>query len=304
MGDYSYIDILINAALAIIMLGIGLSLTLVDFKNIFVHPRSLITALSVQLLIIPAIAFGIAALSGLPPDMKVGIVIVSVCASGASSNLITHLFKGNVALAISMTTINSLITLVSVPLMVNLALVAFLGVQKEISLPFGETVIQIFIVTILPASIGILVRKFREKLAKSLERPLKIILPLLLLTVFSIKIFVGESSGGTGISFSETLYLLLPLIVLNIAAMSAGFFSGRLIRLPFRDQFTVSIEVGLHNTALALLISGTILQNADMEKPAVVYAMFSFFTAILFVLLIKWLFGKNKETPATPDQQT
>ncbi len=298
MGDYSYIDILINAVLAIIMLGIGLSLTMKDFRNIFIHPRSLFTALGAQLLIVPVIAFLIAALSGLSAPMKVGIVIVSVCASGASSNLISHLLKGNVALAISMTTINSLITLVSVPLMVNLALLTFLGVQKEISLPFWETVFQIFIVTILPAFLGIFIRRYKAGLAISLEKPLKFILPAMLATVFTIKVFLGESSGGTGISLNETLYLFPPLIILNVLAMSAGFFSGRIMRIPFHDQYTISIEVGLHNTALALLISGTILQNAEMEKPAVVYAMFSFFTAILFVLAIKKIFSsKEKKTP-------
>ncbi len=294
MGSYSYIDILINVVLAIIMLGIGLSLTMGDFKNIFLHPRSLFTALGIQVFIVPAIAFTIARLSPLSDEMRVGLVIVSVCASGASSNLITHLFKGNVALAISMTTINSFITLLSVPLIVNLALIVFLGKQQQIALPFWETVFQIFIVTILPASLGVLIRHNKERFAKALEKPLKFVLPLLLGTVFSIKIFLGESSGGTGISLDETLYIFGPMIALNLLAMSAGFFGGKLMHIPFSDQFTISIEVGLHNTALALLISGSILQNNNMEKPAVVYAMFSFFSAILFVLLIKWVFGPKK----------
>jgi BASS family bile acid:Na+ symporter len=296
MGGYSFVDVLINLVLAVIMLGIGLSLTPRDFRNIFVRPKSLLTALGIQLFIVPFFAFLIAALSGLPEPMKVGLVIVSLCASGASSNLITHLFKGNVALAISMTTINSLITLLSIPLLVNLALYIFLGVHREIRLPFWETMLQIFLVTIIPATIGVIIRKWKEKLALALERPLKIILPILLATVFTIKIFVGESYGGSGISFQEVLLLILPLFILNLLAMTSGFFGGRLLRLPFRDQFTISIEVGLHNTALALLISGTILQNTDMEKPALVYAMFSFFTAILFVALIKAIFRPNKNS--------
>lgn len=295
MDSYSYIDILINVVLAIIMLGIGLSLTMGDFKNIFLHPRSLFTALGIQVFIVPAIAFTIARMSPLSDEMRVGMVIVSVCASGASSNLVTHLFKGNVALAISMTTINSFITLLSVPLIVNLALIVFMGKQQEITLPFWETVLQIFIVTIIPATIGVFIRHHKEGIAKALEKPLKYILPLMLATVFSIKIFVGESSGGTGISMSETLMIFTPMIILNFLAMAAGFFGGRIMHIPFKDQFTISIEVGLHNTALALLISGAILQNNNMQKPAVVYAMFSFFTAILFVLLIKWIFEKKSK---------
>jgi bile acid:Na+ symporter, BASS family len=290
MSSYFYIDILINSVLATIMLGIGLSLTPADFRNIFLHPRSLLSALGIQVFIVPAIAFWIAAVSGLPDEAKVGIVIVSVCASGASSNLITHLLKGNVALAISMTTLNSLITLVSVPLVVNLSLMVFMGRLADIQLPFWETVLKIFLITILPAAMGVLIRRLKESLAKALERPLKFILPLMLAAVFTLKIFLGTEHGGTGISFYETAVLLPFLLLLNVLAMSAGFFGGRILRIPFRDQFTISIEVGLHNTALALLISGAILHNPGMQKPAVVYAMFSFFSAIGFVLLIKWMF--------------
>jgi len=304
MGDYSYIDLMINLVLALIMLGIGLSLTMNDFKNIFLHPKSLFTALGTQVFVIPAIAFLIAYFSPLPPEMKVGMVIVSICASGASSNLITHLFKGNVALAISMTSINSFITLLSVPLIANLALVVFLGEKHKIELPYGETILQIFIITILPALLGVWIRHHKEKIAKGLEKPLKFILPLMLATVFTLKIFLDKSSGGTGISMDETLMIFTPMIILNVMAMLAGFFVGRLLLLPFRDQYTISIEVGLHNTALALLISGTILQNNNMQKPALVYAMFSFFTAILFVMVIKWLFKKSGQpTPTNNSSQ-
>jgi bile acid:Na+ symporter, BASS family len=300
MDSFSALDIVINAVLALIMLGLGLSLTPQDFRNLFFRPRSLLTALVVQLFIVPGIAFFIAAISGLPNEVKVGMVIVSVCASGASSNLITHLLKGNLALAVSMTTINSIITLGTIPLIVNLALVTFMGRHAEINLPFGQTIIQIFIVTLIPASIGILIRYVKERVAHLLERPLKFILPVLLAASFTLKIFLGENSGGTGITFTEVINIIPFLFLLNVIAMTAGFFSGRAMRLPFRDQYSISVEVGLHNTALALVIAGSILNSPDMEKPAVIYAMFSFFSAVGFVLLIKYLYGK-KNTPVNED---
>ncbi len=287
---YNFIDILINLVLALIMLGIGLSLRISNFKGIFMHPRSLITALTVQLFIIPIIAFCIAWISALTDSEKVGIVIVSLCASGASSNLITHLFKGNVPLAISMTTINSFITLISIPLMTNLALYFFMGVGKDIRLPVLETILQIFMITIVPACIGIIIRMKKERLALKTERPLKFILPVLLALVFTLKIFLGKTSGGTGITLTETLQIIPFMLLLNFMAMFAGFLIARLIKLSFSDQFTIAIEVGLHNTALALLIAGTILRDVAMEKPAVVYAMFSFFTVVLFVYFIKLVF--------------
>ncbi|MEI6852046.1 MAG: bile acid:sodium symporter family protein [Bacteroidota bacterium] len=285
--SYSIADILINVVLAMIMLGIGLSLTFADFKKIFNQPRPLIIALSVQLFIIPIIAFGIATVSNLSNAEKVGVVLVSLCASGASSNLVTHLFKGNVALAISMTTINSFLTLVSIPLLTNLSLSLFMHIETEVRLPVPETILQIFIVTIVPAVVGVYIRRVKESFAIKLEKPLKYVLTLLLAFVFTIKIFFGESSGGTGISFAETIRILPFMLLLNVLAMASGLFFAKILKLSFIDQFTISIEVGLHNTALALLIGGTILNMPEVEKPAVVYAMFSFFTAVIFVYLVK-----------------
>jgi BASS family bile acid:Na+ symporter len=294
LSFYSLADILINVVLAMIMLGIGLSLTFSDFKNIFNHPRSLIIALSVQLFIVPLIAFGIALISGLSDAEKVGVVLVSLCASGASSNLVTHLFRGNVALAISMTTLNCFITLLTIPILTNVALKIFMGIETEVHLPVGETILQIFIITIVPAVIGVYIRRMKENIAIKLEKPLKYVLTLLLAFVFTIKIFFGEASGGTGISFAETIHILPFMLMLNVLAMVSGLYFAKILKLSFIDQFTISIEVGLHNTALALLIGGTILNMPEIEKPAVVYAMFSFFTAVIFVYLVKRFTKKTR----------
>lgn len=304
-SSYSVIDILISLVLALIMMGIGLSLTFNDFKKIFNQPRALIIALSVQLFIIPVIAYGIAAISGLSAAEKVGVVIVSLCASGASSNLLTHLFRGNVALAISMTTINSFITLLSIPLLSNAALYIFMGVDKEIHLPVLEAILQIFVITILPAAIGVYMRRIHEIAARNLEKPLKYILTILLALVFAIKIFFDEKSGGTGISLNETFHILPYMLLLNFMAMVSGLLIAKYGKLIFTDQFTISIEVGVHNTTLALLIAGTILKSPEMEKPAVVYAMFSFFTAVLFVILVKKIHSlrKSKKNPGRSRDQ-
>ncbi|MFH0896411.1 MAG: bile acid:sodium symporter [Bacteroidota bacterium] len=289
-----FTDILINATLAIIMLGVGMSLTTKEFKRLLQNPKGLVVALSTQLFLVPALAFLLAYYSGLAPAMQVGMVIVSACASGASSNLVTHLFRGNVALAISMTTLNSLITLISLPAVSNLALWFFMKTDAGIKLPFLHTMIQIFLVTLLPATVGMFIRYIRPAFAIGLDKPLRYLLPVLLAIVFTIKIFGGTKSGGTGIT-SFDIYNVIPwMLALNIGAMLIGFITGKLLQLEFRDRYTISIEVGLHNTALALVIAGTILHNSEMEKPAVVYAMFSFFTAIGFVFVIKkWFNLKN-----------
>ena len=287
MEGYDLSDFVVTGTLALIMAGIGLSLTGADFKNIFLRPKAIITALSVQLVLVPILAFSIASVSGLSEETKVGIVIIAACASGATSNLVTHLFRGNVALAISMTTINSLVTVLWVPFVIKIALWTFMRTIAEISLPFFETVLQIFIVILIPATVGMLIRAIRQDLALKLEKPLKFILPALLAFVFSIKLFGGENMGGSGMTFWEGIKIFPWCLLLNIMAMFAGFLTARLIKLTFRNQFTVAIEVGLHNTTLAFLIAGALLHSTEMEKPAIVYAMFSFFTAVVFVYLLK-----------------
>jgi bile acid:Na+ symporter, BASS family len=287
MVNYHFVDIMVNVVLAIIMFGLGLSLTLHDFKQILLYPKAIVICLSIQIIIIPLIAFCIAFFSGLSPEQKVGIVLVSACASGASSNLITHLVRGNVALAISMTTLNSFITLLSLPFIVSLALHLFLGKESEIALPVAETILQIFLVTIVPASFGIYIRNIYTRFAIGMEKPLKIIMPVLLGLVFTIKIFGRESQGGSGITFSEAINLVPYVLLLNVLAMLAGYYISKLMKLKFRNQYTIAIEVGLHNTALALLVAGSILKIPEMEKPALVYAMLTFFTAILFIYIVK-----------------
>jgi bile acid:Na+ symporter, BASS family len=271
-------------------LGVGLSLTFADFKNIFLNPKAILIGLSTQIFIIPLIAFTIASLYNVSPEQKVGIVLVSTCASGASSNLITHLVKGNVALAISMTTINSFLTLVTLPFIVNIALDHFLHSSTTIDLPYFETIVQIFLVTIAPASVGVIIRRLNVRFAEIMEKPLKIILPLLLLGVFTIKFLASKNYGGSGITHHELFVLFPPMLILNILAMLAGYLVAKLCKLKFKNQFTIAIEVGLHNTALALVVAGTIIRSSEMEKPALVYALFTIFSALLFIYALK---GKN-----------
>ncbi len=283
-------DILINSVLAFIMFGVGLSLTVNDFKNILVYPKAIITGLCVQIFVIPLIAFIIASLSDISQEQKVGVILVASCASGASSNLITHLVKGNVALAISMTTINSFLTLVSLPFTVNIALYVYLHTSTEIELPYLQTILQIFMVTLFPASIGVIIRRINIGFAQKMEKPLKIILPAVLFLVFAIKFLAAKEYGGSGITGQELIKLFPSMLILNILAMIIGFLVAKMIKLQFNNQFTIAIEVGLHNTALALLVAGTIIRSQEMEKPALVYAIFTIFSALLFIYAIK---GKN-----------
>jgi BASS family bile acid:Na+ symporter len=282
------INRLLNVVLALIMGGLGLSLTRDDFRHLYARPRALSVGLAAQVLLLPLIAYALVQSGEISPGLKVGIMILSVCPGGITSNLISYFLKGNVALAISLTVANAVLTLFSIPFLVNLFLIHFMQGGKEFQLPFWEVMYEITVVTVLPASLGLLLRSRLPALAKKIEKPMNLASTALLALVFMLKIFSKEDSGGAGLSWNDVVVLMPYVMLLNFLSMFGGFFAGTLFALPFKDKITISVEVGLHNTALALLIAGNILHNHEMEKPALVYAISSFF----ITFAVAWLLGR------------
>lgn len=287
ISSYTYIDLLISAVLSLMMIGIGLSLTPASFKNIFTEPKSLIIGLVIQMIALPIIAFLITLFSGLPMSVRIGLIILAACPGGTTAGIITFFFKGNVALAITFAAVNSLLTLFSIPFIVNLSLKYYYGQTAEIQLPYLETIIQIFSVTILPAAIGVLIRIYKPFFAASIQQSLRYIMLLALAAVFIIKFFAGEHSGGTGITMNEIIQISPYALLLNVVCFLFGYVIGLSTKLGAANSYTIAIEAAVHNTTLAFLVAGTILQNQDMVKPSLIYAMFSFWTALLFSYAIK-----------------
>lgn len=302
MIEYNFVDILISSVLSLIMFGIGLSLTFKNFKNILLYPKSVLTGLTAQMIALPIIAFLFALFSDLRPELKVGLIILSVCPGGTTSNFITYLLNGNTALSVSMTTINSFLTLFSIPFIVNIALIYFLGSGTEFNLPYLETILQIFFITIIPALIGVFINVKFPTLANKLNLQINIqfgilkkmkfnfiksITIILLGIVFAIKLFASESSGGAGLTKDDFIQLLPIGLLFNLSGLLFGYIISLLLKLKDYTPMTIGIEVGLQNTTLAFLVAGTLLQNPEMQKPALVYAFFSFWTAIIFGLVTK-----------------
>ncbi len=282
------INILLNVVLGMIMFGLGLSLTKEDFKHLFDQPRALSIGLASQMLLLPLLAWILAKQSDLSAEMQVGIMILSVCPGGITSNLVSYYVKGNVALAISLTVCNALLSLFTIPIMVNIFLQHFMHSGRMIELPFWGTLFDIFIVTVMPAMLGMLARHQFGKYAIKMEKSLNVILPILLLMVFAFKFLAGSDKGGTAMTSHDLRILSFWMIALNIGSMITGYVAGALGKLSFKNRITIAVEVGLHNTALALLIAGDKLEIPIMEKPALVYALYSF--AITF--LVAWALMK------------
>jgi len=273
--------------LAIITLGMGLSLTDKDFRNIFLHPKAVIIGLCSQMILLPLIAWLIARSIDIDPIFKVGLMIIAACPGGATSNLITYLLRGNVALSISMTALNSILTLITIPLVVHLSLTAFIHEDTAIQLPVGMTIIKVFLITIVPAFAGTRIRKNFPDFSMKLERPLRVVLPLLLMVIYAGVIFIDQGTGAA--TRSDFIEIFPHALMLNILAMVSGFLVARVFRLRVINQFTISIEVGLQNSALAIFVAASLLKSNDMALVPVVYGSFSFFSTLLFGWSVKKL---------------
>ncbi len=285
---FANIDHLIDLVLALITMSLGLNLTKKDFTNILVSPGSLSIGLVSQMILHPLSALALMLLSDFSPEVKVGFIIISLCPGGVTSNLISFLLKGNVALSISLTVVNGLLCMITLPILVNVTLDLFIHKTTVIELPLLNTILHIALVTVVPAIVGVMIRGRLPQIAEKMRPVLSYLLPALLLLIFSIKIFAPVDQGGIHLSQQELWKMGIWVLYLNLAGMVLGFLLGSAFRTSLQNKVTIMVEVGLQNTALALLIAGNILKNNEMQKPAMVYAILTFFSTLVFAWIIKY----------------
>ncbi|HAF29797.1 MAG TPA: hypothetical protein DCG75_12195 [Bacteroidales bacterium] len=284
---------LLPLSLTIIMMGMGLSLEKRDFSNIIRFPRPALTGIISQVFILPLVVFLLFGFTNLSPFVKVGFVLITACAGGSATNVITHLLKGNLALSISLTAINSLIVLITLPLIVNLALILFIGDERTVQLNVYSTIINIFLTIIIPTFVGMVIRNYFFRFAIKAQKPLRIILPLILFAVFFVMIFLKDNDSHDGIK--DYLYLVPWALLLNFVSMLIVYIFSRSMSLGGRDNFTISIEVGLKNSIVGIYVAETLLNNYEMAMVSVVYGSITFFSTLLFGYLAKrielWGYG-------------
>ena len=274
------------------MFGVGLSLSLSEFTIIVRRPRAFLSALGAQMLGLPLIAFTLGLLTPLSPEIKVGLIILAASPGGATSGFLTYLWKGNVALSLSLTAVNSFLTLFSIPIVVNFGLRVYMGRSTDLHLPFWETVSHIFFITIIPATLGLLMRRYAPVFAERISKPAKYVMLALLGVVFTIKLFAGKSQGGAGLSPDDFLFITPFALLQNASCLFFGYFFMQYMGLPHTSRLTAAMESGVQNTTLAFLIASNMLGN-QMVKPALVYSLYSFWTACLFAYFANKIHYKN-----------
>ncbi|MDC0670701.1 bile acid:sodium symporter family protein [Nannocystis radixulma] len=269
-------------ALGVIMLGLGLSLTLEDFKRVVLMPKPVFVGLFCQMLVLPVVCFAIATGFDLPPALAVGLMLLSASPGGATANLFSHLAKGDVALNVTLTAVNSVLSLLTLPFIVNYSLVQFMGEGKVLPLQFDK-VIQVFAIVLVPVAIGMFVRSKKPAGAASLEKPVKILSAVFLLLVIAAT--VAKERAHVVEYFQQ---VGLAALAFNLVSMAVGYLVPLVVRLPKRQAVAIGMEIGIHNGTLAIAIASapTLLNNSAMAVPPAVYSLIMFFTAAAFGYLV------------------
>lgn len=272
--------IFLAVALIIIMFGMGLSLVKDDFIRLFKYPKAIIVGLINQIILLPIIAYIIIALFDVGADIAIGVMILAACPGGPTSNLITHLAKGDTGLSVSLTAANSLITIFTIPFVVDFALSQFLDASEMIEINKLQTVIQIFVIVIIPVAIGMALKKAKPAFADKMSKPVKIASAVLLFLVII----------GLVLKKKEDLIPYLQqagwtTFTLNAVTMIIGFISAKIARLNLAQSLTISIESGIQNGTMAIAIASGILMNENYAIAPAVYSLIMFFTAGLVIAL-------------------
>jgi BASS family bile acid:Na+ symporter len=277
--------VLLPLALGVIMLGLGLSLTIDDFKRVVQYPKAILIGLISQMIILPVICFFIVRLFGLSPELAVGLMLLAASPGGPTANLYSHLYKGDVALNISLTAVNSLISLFTLPFIVNFAIDYFLNSGQVIPMQFKK-VIEVFAIVLIPVSFGMLLKSKVPALSVKLNKPVKILSALFLVLIIA------------GVVYQERVNILSyfkmvgsAALVFNILSMAVGYYLPKLLKTGEKQAIAIGMEIGIHNGTLAIYIALSVIGNSMMSVPPAIYSLIMFFTAAAFGFLV----NKNRK---------
>lgn len=280
---HSFFESALTFSYAGVMILLGLSLSIRDILDIFRYPKGVLVGLISQMLLLPALAILLVSLFPMPDHLKIGFILLSACPGGSTSNLASYMLRGNVALSVSLTTVNSFLVIFSVPtiLTVTASVLHFGGETPQ--LPFWDTVLKIIMLTLVPCMAGIFFRAQWTNTAIKIERIFKYLMPVLMAISILGVAFLGESKGPK-VGIDDYLEALPVALALNVSSMVLGYLLGLGAGLNLKDRFTVGIEVGIQNSALAIAIASLpgFMNNPRFAVPAIVYLLFPFFTALVF----------------------
>lgn len=284
------IDAILPLALACIMFSLGITLRPSDFGRLLVQPRAIGIGLFGQVIALPLLAFALLKISGISGEMAVGVMILALCPGGASAGLLTSLARGDTALSISLTAISSIAALLTLPFAVDLSLQHFLATEAQIQLPLMRTIGSVFLITVLPVGMGMLLRHRHPGRTQKLESPLGkvstgLFILIVLATFFSQKTVLLDNFSRLG----------PVLFALNLLTMGCGYGLAALAGLKHSSCLAVAMECGLQNAALGIFVASILLNAPALAVPSMVYAFGMNLGALALIGALRWMTAKRRE---------
>ncbi|MBB4904214.1 bile acid:sodium symporter family protein [Actinophytocola algeriensis] len=288
MNSSTATTVFLPVALGIVMLGLGLSLTVADFTRVVRYPKATIVALGCQILVLPAVCLGLVLLFDLDPVLAVGMMLLAASPGGTTANLFSHLARGDVALNVTLTAINSVLAVVTLPIVVNLSLAGFLGDGDDAIGLQPAKMLQVFAIVLVPVAIGMLIRRKAPDFTERMRGPVKIASILVLVAVIVVAVW-QERDNVLG-------YLRdvgLVAVLLCVFSLTIGYLVPRAAKIERRQSIASAFEIGVHNSTLAITIalSPSLLNSAEMAVPAAVYGILMFIPAGV----LAYLFARDRE---------
>jgi BASS family bile acid:Na+ symporter len=272
--------VLLPLALAVIMMGLGLSLVVDDFKRVVVYPKAVLVGLACQIIVLPLACYGLVKALGMEPVLAVGMMLLAASPGGPTANLYSHIAKGDVALNVTLTAVNSVASIFTLPLIVNLSIASLLESGQAIPLQF-QKIVEVCVMILIPVAIGMLVRNRAPRLAARLDKPVKVMSAAFLLLVIVLSILKEKSH-----IVEDFRQVGLAALAFNVLSLATGYYAAKLFRLGHRQAIAIGMEIGIHNGTLAIFIALSVIGNSGMSIPPVIYSLIMFVTAALFGYLV------------------
>lgn len=286
------VEVLLPATLLLIMFGMGMTLTLRDFIQLKDYPRAVVAGLGGQLLLLPAVGFLLAWVWGLSPALAVGLVVMTACPGGTTSNLVSFLARGDVPLSVTLTAVNSCVVVFTIPLYAGLAMDAFAGEAVDVPMPVAFVMAQVFMYTIAPISLGMLVRRFAPGFATRIGPAYDRFAAFAFLFIL---IAIVWDSRANILAMAATVGGVTSALALIMTGIGLGL--GWLLAVGPRQTITLGIEVGIQNTVLGMVVAGSVLdgmrglEGAVMYMPSAVYGLLMFLPALAVIVYGRRRFG-------------
>lgn len=266
-------NVVLPLAIVIIMVTLGMTLTLADFKRVLTQPKQVTVGLLCQLVLLPVLGFAVAGAFNLAPVYAISIVLLAASPGGATSNLIVHAADGDRALSITLTAISNMLAWLTIPFLLGIAYPMFGSGTLDITFPVADTMVQVAALTVVPVLIGMGIRRWKTEFAENSKRFTRIFA-----TVFLFLVILALVIQNWDVIVNDGPRFAPAFILLNIAALAVGYFAARLSGIDRVQTATIAIETGIQNSTVAITVALTILNNNEMAVVPGLYAIWMYVT--------------------------